>query len=135
MIRLYFGLNAALYFIVAAACMLNPVRLQRAVGYFTVDNTGSSEFLAIYAGLEAGLALFFVLAMLKPALERGAIWFALCLYGGLVAFRLPSLFMYHPVRTVTLVLAAGEFLLFLGALVLVRQRPLTDSAESTEAEA
>ena len=126
MIRFYLWLNAALYVLFAAATVLNPERLQRSIGYFTVDNSGSSEFLVIYAGLELGFAAFFGLAALRPALRRGAAWFALCLYGGIVAFRLPSLLMYHPVRTVTLVLAAGEVLLLLGAVLLVRRHPLPE---------
>ena len=126
MTRFYLWWNAALYLIFAAATMLNPERLQRSVGYFTVDNSGSSEFLAIYGGLEAGFAAFFALAALRPALQRGASWFALCLYAGIVAFRLPSLLIYRPVRTVTLVLAAGELLLLVGAALLVRRHPLPE---------
>lgn len=56
MVPVYLWANAAIYALLGAACALNPDRLARAVGYFTLDNTGRSEFLAIYAGLDFGLA-------------------------------------------------------------------------------
>src|SRR6187399_253259 len=108
MVRVYLWFNAAMYAIFATACVLNPERLARAVGYFTLDNSGSSEFLAIYAGLEAGCALFYFLAAGRRELERPAILVSLCLYGGIMAFRLPSLLIYNPVRPITYITAAGE---------------------------
>jgi hypothetical protein len=114
----YLWLNAAIYLVLGLACTLNPDRLQRAVGYFTVDNSGSSEFLAIYAGLELGLAAFFVAAARSASLARPALLFSLCLYGGLVAFRLPSLLLYRPVRPISYGLAASETILLLAAIAL-----------------
>lgn len=128
MIRIYLWANAAIYLILGAAGALNPNRLARAVGYFTLDNSGSSEFLVIYAGLELGLAAFFFIATRRPELERPAVLFSLCLYAGIVAFRLPSLLIYYPVRTITLILAAGEVALLLGAAWLARRRPQTEEA-------
>lgn len=121
MIRIYFWANAAIYALFGLASMVNPDRMQRAVGYFTVDNSGSSEFLVIYAGLELGLAAYYMAAASSPAMFRPGLLFSTCLYGGIVAFRLPSLMIYHPVRTVTYVLAAGELLLLAGALLLLRR--------------
>jgi hypothetical protein len=129
MIRLYLFLNAAIYVLFGIASMINPDRMQRAVGYFTVDNSGSSEFLVIYAGLELGLAAFYLLAANRSELERPAILFSLCLYAGIVTFRLPSLMIYDPVRRVTLILAAGEVVLLLGAAWLARRRPATPATE------
>lgn len=123
MIRVYLFLNAAIYVLFGIASMINPDRMQRAVGYFTVDNSGSSEFLVIYAGLELGLAAFYLLAANRAELERPAILFSLCLYAGIVAFRLPSLMIYDPVRRITLILTAGEVVLLLGAAWLARRRP------------
>ena len=123
MTRIYFGANALIYALFGAACILNPERLARAVGYFTLDNSGSSELLVVYAGLELGLAAFYFAAARDAALEKPALLFSLCLYGGIVAFRLPSLLIYNPVRTVTYVLAAGELLLLAtGALLYRRAR-------------
>lgn len=121
MIRIYLSANALLYALFAAACMLNPERLARAVGYYTLDNSGSSEFLVIYAGLELGFAAFYFAAARSADLERPALLFSLCLYGGIVAFRLPSLLIYHPVRTITYALAAGELLLLGAAALLLRR--------------
>ena len=121
MTRIYFWANAAIYALFGFASMINPDRMQRAVGYFTVDNSGSSEFLVIYAGLELGLAAFYLAAASSPALHRPGLLFSVCLYAGIVAFRLPSLMIYHPVRTVTYVLAAGELLLLAAAMLLLRR--------------
>jgi hypothetical protein len=121
MTKVYLWFNAAMYLFFAVACALNPDRLQRALGFFTLDNSGSSEFLAIYAGLEAGFALFYVAAARKLELERPAILFSICLYAGIVVFRLPSLLIYRPVRTISYVVAAGEVVLLAAALLLRRR--------------
>ncbi len=118
MTKAYLWFNAAMYFVFAAACALNPDRLQRVLGFYTLDNSGSAEFLAIYSGMEAGFALFYFAAARKLELERPAILFSICLYGGIAAFRLPSLFIYQPVRPITYVIAAGEVVLLLAALFL-----------------
>ena len=126
MVRIYFWLNAAIYALVGLACMLNPDRLARAIGYYTLDNSGSSDFLAVYAGLELGLAAFYLALAADERREETGLLFSLCLYGGLVLFRIPSLFLYNPVRWVTHVTAGLELLLLLGAIVLrarARRRP------------
>jgi hypothetical protein len=121
MTKAYLWINAAMYAVFAAACALNPDRLQRALGFFTLDNSGSSEFLAIYSGLEDGFALFYVAAARRLELERPAILFSICLYAGLAAFRVPSLLIYRPVRTFTYVTAAVEVALLAAALFLRRR--------------
>ena len=126
MVRIYFWVNAAIYALVGLACMLNPDRLARAIGYYTMDNSGSSDFLAVYAGLELGLAAFYLAVAADERREEAGLLFSLCLYGGLVLFRIPSLFLYNPGRWVTHVTAGLELLLLLGAIVLrarARRRP------------
>jgi len=103
--------------------MLNPERLARVVGYYTMDNSGSSDFLVVYAGLELGLALFYLLLARDPRFEETGLLFSLCLYGGLVAFRIPSLLIYNPVRWVTQATAGLELLFLLGAIVLRARGP------------
>jgi len=134
MIRIYFWVNAAIYALIGLACMLNPERLARVVGYYTMDNSGSSDFLVVYGGLELGLALFYFLLAGSEEREGVGLLFSLCLYGGLVAFRLPSLLLYDPVRWVTHATAGLELLLLLGAIVLRarhrQRRPLATEAAS-----
>ena len=123
MIRVYFWANALAYALLGLACILNPERLARAVGYYTLDNSGSSDFLAVYGGLQLGLAAFFGLAGSREELERPAVLFSLCLYAGLVALRLPSLAIYHPVRTITYAAAGAELLgLVFAGILLSRSR-------------
>jgi hypothetical protein len=116
--RVYCWVNAAMYGLLGAATMLNPDRLARAVGFYTLDNSGSSEFLTIYAGLELGLAAFYAAAASDATRARFALFFSLWYYAGIVLFRIPSLMIYHPVRTVTYILAAGEVVLLLAAAIL-----------------
>jgi hypothetical protein len=111
--------------------MLNPERLARAVGYYTMDNSGSSDFLVVYAGLELGLAAFYFALAAEEGREEIGLLFSLCLYGGLVLFRIPSLLLYNPVRWITHATAGLELLLLLAALVLRalhRRRPMQDEA-------
>jgi hypothetical protein len=119
MIRLYCWLNAVIYALFGVATMLNPDRMARAAGFYTLDNSGSSEFLTIYAGLELGLAAFYVAAARDAVRARFAIFFSLWYYAGIVLFRLPSLAIYNPVRPVTWALAAGEVVLLVSAAILL----------------
>ncbi len=84
---LYLGFNAVMYAVLAGWCAIAPRTTAEYVGLRTTGPGGESEYLAVYGGLQAGLALFFALATLAPEHQRSALWMSALLYGCLAAFR------------------------------------------------
>ena len=87
MTKLYLALNSLMYSVFAAWCALAPQRTGEFVGLRPSSAAGVSEYLAVYGGLQAGLALFYGLAFVSAEHRRSALWMSALLYGGLSAFR------------------------------------------------
>lgn len=87
MIAAYLWLNCGLYALFALWCTLRPQQTSAFLGLEPKGWKGMSEYVAVYGGLEAGLAVFFGLAAVRVAWHEPALWMSACLYGGLVLFR------------------------------------------------
>lgn len=84
---IYLWFNAVAYAVFAIWCTLRPEQTSTFLGLRPEGAKGMSEFIAVYGGIEAGMAAFFAIAALKPALHGPAVLMAACVYVGLVAFR------------------------------------------------
>jgi hypothetical protein len=93
MIRTYLFINAALYLLLSAWCVISPVSTAAFIGFATTSAAGQSEWLAVYGGLQGALGIFFLHAGLRKLHQSSAILLACYLYTGLVALRLLS--VYH----------------------------------------
>ena len=118
MSALYLYVNAALYLLFAVWCTFGMSRTAPAMGFTALSNSGRSEYLAIYGGLQVGLAIAFWLLGRNESWHGQGILFAIALYAPIVLFRLISLARFWPVGTVTLCTAALEVVLLLVALWL-----------------
>ncbi len=87
MTSLYFWFNAVAYAVFAVWCTVRPEQTAAFLGLQLDGWKGQSEYVAVYGGIEAAFAAFFVTAALKPAWHGPALGFATFLYGGLVLFR------------------------------------------------
>lgn len=87
MITVYLALNAVLYALFATWCSLAPQQTSTFLGLARNNPAGESEYLAVYGGLQAGLAVFYGLATFTPGYRHAAVIFSLALYGGIVALR------------------------------------------------
>jgi hypothetical protein len=87
MVLVYLWLNGLLFALFAVWCTLRPEQTSAFLGLEAKGWKGLSEYVAVYGGLQAGLAVFYMLAALKPALQKPALWLSVCMYLGLVAFR------------------------------------------------
>ena len=83
----YLWTQGVLYAVFAAWCTLRPESTSAFLGLSPVGAKGLSEFVAVYGGLEAGLAVFYFLSVARPELRTAALLVSACLYGGLVVFR------------------------------------------------
>ncbi len=119
---LYLYVNAALYLLFAIWCTFGMARTAPAMGFTVLASGGRSEYLAIYGGLQLGLAVGFGLLARNASWHEEGILFALVLYAPIVAFRMFSLIRFWPVGGVTLATAALELAMLVTAAWLYAAR-------------
>lgn len=87
MVVVYLAFNAVLYAVLGLWCALAPGTTSAFVGLTPVGPAGASEYVAVYGGLQLGLAAWFAFAAARPAHQPSALLFAALVYGGIVALR------------------------------------------------
>jgi hypothetical protein len=87
MLELYLVLNAVLYAVFSVWCAMAPRTTAAWLGLTPVGPAGSAEYLAVYGGLQAGLAVFYGFAWWQPDSRPTALVLSIAVYGGLVALR------------------------------------------------
>ena len=117
MIEIYLWANAVIYILFALWCTFQKNQTAKASGYLTLNNSGWSEYLVIYGGLQFGLALFFAYLATNTELHQTGIFFALMLYIPIVLYRFFTIYKFRPVRPTTLAIASMEILLLIVAIV------------------
>ncbi|MFN0007873.1 MAG: DUF4345 domain-containing protein [Planctomycetota bacterium] len=122
--HLYLAFNALMYAVFAAWCTMAPRQTAEFVGLRTASSGGESEYLAVYGGLQAGLALFFGLASVSESQQRSALWLSVLLYGGISAFRTIAVVRlgFGQLGNARFFYCA-EIVLFLIAALLLARRP------------
>jgi hypothetical protein len=121
--KLYLGFNALMYGVFAAWCAAAPKQTGDFVGLSAIGPTGQSEYLAVYGGLQAGLALFYGLALFSSEHQRSALWMSALLYGGIAAFRSLAVLRrgFAELGSARMFYLA-EIVLFVAAVLLLRRR-------------
>lgn len=87
MVIAYLAFNAVLYTAFAIWCALAPKQTSSFLGLSATNPAGESEYLAVYGGLQAGLAVFYALATFLPEHRKSALLMSLALYAGIVLLR------------------------------------------------
>lgn len=108
MLKIFLGINALLYFVLALWCTFAPVRTAVAQGFTAMTGSGRAEYLTVYGGLQVGLGLFFAFCAFTPRWHEAGLVFALCVYVPLVLWRAVGLLQHWPVGSTTLVVAGLE---------------------------
>lgn len=124
--KYFLTIVALLYGYLAIWCSVSPAITSSKVGLERIEDTGRSEFLTVYGGLEMGLALVFLLPWIAHQYTTGALLACALVHGSLVLFRSISFWLYPKVATMTYQLAAGEWVIFLLSLAVlwVATRPV-----------
>lgn len=118
MVTVYLALNALLYAVFALWCAFRLESTSQSLGFVALNNSGRSEYLTIYGGLQWGLALIFLFFALKPELHRAGLVVAIALYLPLVIHRTLSLLRFSPVERLTQGVAVLEVALLVAAVAL-----------------
>ncbi|TWT66316.1 hypothetical protein Pla123a_47100 [Posidoniimonas polymericola] len=114
--RIYLALVGVLYAALAFYCSLKPGEAAQKVGFERLGDSGKSEFLTVYGGLEFGLALLLLAPVVRPATTGYALFACIAVHGSLVAFRAVSVAFYRDISPFTTRLAIGEWVIFLLSL-------------------
>lgn len=123
----YLYLNAALYLVLGVRATLSPQSTSDRLGYLTMSDSGRSEYLVVYGGLQIGLAImFFLLARSTGALPL-AFRLSIGYYAPIVLYRLITALRHWPVPGSALGTIGVEALLLLAAVWL----HLTTSTEGS----
>ncbi len=122
-VKLYLAFNALMYAVFAAWCTFAPRQTGEFVGLTHTTRGGESEYLAVYGGLQAGLALFYGLALFSGGHRQSALWMSVFLYGGISAFRTIAVTRlgFESLGNARFFYCA-EIALFLAALFLIARR-------------
>ena len=96
-------------------CAVAPQKTSKAVGFVLQPGQGQSEFLTVYGGLEVALGLLFLWPLYKSEEVAFPLLACVVVHACLVLFRTIGFFVYTGFETTTYVLAALEWIIFLGA--------------------
>lgn len=120
---LFLWINAVLYIGFGIWCFLHPTTTSNFVGFSLLHASGKSEFLAVYAGLELGLGLFFLACTQTASLTYAGILFGTLMYSGINFFRFYSIFRFGMVSRSTLVLVVLEVTFCIWGWLLIANMP------------
>jgi hypothetical protein len=121
--RIFLAAGGGLYAYLAWWCSVSPGETSQLVGFQLVGGSGRSEFLTVYGGLEAGMAAIFLMPLLRPALQYSALLNCTLIHLGLVAFRTAGFVLFTDIQTMTMKLAAGEWVILILSGLLLWKSP------------
>jgi len=116
--RIFLAIVGLAYLLLAVWCSLAPAKTSQAVGFGLHPGSGQSEFLVVYGGLEAALAIVFLLPLVRADQTLFSLQACLIIHVCLVLFRSIGFVAFEGIDTKTYALAAVEWVIFLGALIL-----------------
>jgi hypothetical protein len=114
--KIFLTLVGLLYLGLSGWCSFAPETTSQKVGFEVQPGSGQSEYLTIYGGLELGMAILFLLPLIRNDMLEYSLLACLILHGCLVAFRTASFFVFSDVGGLTINLAIGEWIILLASV-------------------
>ncbi len=116
--KIYLAIVALIYLALAIWCTADSGTTSEKVGFELKGGSGQSEFVAVYGGLEFGMALIFLMPLVWNDSTRFALMACLLIHGSLVIFRTIGYFTFSDIGSFTHRLAAGEWVIFIISVVI-----------------
>ena len=116
--KIYLLVNAVFYGLLALWCTVQHGKTSAASGYTALNNSGHSEYLVVYGGLQWGLTAIFAYLAMQPEYQRLGVLLAIFLYAPIVVYRVITVLKFNPVSAVTLGTGALEVGLLIAAVGL-----------------
>jgi len=117
--KIFLTLVGLLYLALAIWCSIDPQTTSAKVGFALEAGSGESEFVTVYGGLEFGMAVIFMMPLLKSAWTRFSLTSCLIMHASLVAFRTFAYFSFEGIGSFTHRLAVGEWVILLVSVALM----------------
>ena len=117
MTSIYLYFNAAIYLLFSIWCSVAASSTAQALGFAQLTRSGAAEYLAVYGGLQLGLAIILGWTAWSGELRFGLI-VALALYVPIVLWRIAGVSMNWPVANSTLYVAGLELAMLVAAVLL-----------------
>lgn len=115
--KIFLGLVGLLYAGLAIWCSVSPSVTSEKVGFEIKSGSGQSEFLTVYGGLEMGMALIFLLPLIRSEFLFSSLIACILIHVCLVVFRTVGFFLYTDISGMTYKLAAGEWVILVLGIV------------------
>ena len=115
--KVFLALVGLMYIGLSLWCSFSPAVTSEKVGFELKGGTGQSEFLTVYGGLELGMALIFLLPLVRNDMLFSSLLACILIHACLVVFRTISFFLYSEIAPMTYQLAAGEWIILILGLI------------------
>lgn len=119
LLNVYLLVNSLLYLLLSVWCFAQPKGTANFLGLDFLNNSGKAEYLAVYAGLEMGFAIFFALAAFYPSLKLPALVLCACMYGGAMLARTSGALYSGNISSVTYMMGGLEYVLGISGAILL----------------
>ena len=129
MARPFLAVVGAAYIFLAIWCAAQPDATARSVGFELIPGSGQSEYFVVYGGLELALGIAFIWPLRRKEDTVGALRLCCLIHSCLVVFRTVSFFQFADIGRTTYVLAAVEWLIFIGCLFIASKAAVQSAAE------
>jgi len=117
--KVFLFFNAAIYLTFSIWCFLLPSKSSKFLGFALISKSGKSEFLAVYAGLELAMSIYFFLSAVNESLQTSGILFGALMYGCITILRTISIIRFGMVEGGTIGLMITEAVLGIWALEIL----------------
>ena len=114
----YLIFNGLLYIIFGIWCTILPKTTANFLGLSWLNNSGRSEYITVYGGMEFGIGLFLLLSAFRANMQSAGLLFMLCFYAGLIVWRMGTFATMSGIGKATYGFAASELILGIIAAVL-----------------
>ena len=111
--KIYLLIVGLTYLGLAIWCATAPATTSAEVGFTLQGDSGRSEFITVYGGLEFGMALLFLIPWLRSEWLPFSLLACVLIHGSLVLFRTASFLGHSNIEPLTQKLALGEWVIFL----------------------
>jgi hypothetical protein len=119
MIALYLYINTFLYLLLAVWCIVKFEGTSSFLGFSFSNNSGKVEYLTIYTGLQAGLALFLGFSGYYESLNIAGLVLCVAMYGCIVVTRTTTAIYYGNLTKATYMVGGLEYVLGIWGVVLL----------------
>jgi hypothetical protein len=127
--QIYLIANAIAYIGFSLWCLFKSTTTAESLGLSFLNNSGKTEYLSVYTGLELGFGIFLALTAYFPKLQLAGLLFCVCIYGGLMIIRPAAALYYGNVSKITYFVGAVEYAFGIWGIIILAMKLKENSAD------